>query len=76
MISFNKVLDIVMGLPPGDRDILLEILRNRRVEERRKEIANEVRESVELYKSGKILPQSADEVIQELNSLSEDKSEL
>ena len=75
MISFNKVLDIVMELPPGDRDILLEILRNRRVEERRKEIAIEVRESVELYNSGKISPQSADEVIQELNSLSEDKSE-
>ena len=73
MVSFNKVLDLVMELPPDDRDTLLEIIKSRRIAERRKEIADEVHESLALYKSGKLVPQSADEVIQVLNSLSEEK---
>jgi hypothetical protein len=73
MASFNKVLDLVMELPPGDRDTLLEIIKRRRIEERRKEIADEVQESLALYKSGKLVSQTADEVIQVLNSLSEEK---
>jgi hypothetical protein len=73
MASFNKVLDLVMELPPGDRDTLLEIIKRRRIEERRKEIAGEVHESLALYKSGKLVPQTADEVNQVLNSLSEEK---
>ena len=73
MLSFHKVLDLVMGLPVADRDTLLDILNKRRIEERRKQLANEVRESLELYKSGKLSSQSAEEVIKELNSLLEDK---
>ena len=73
MASFNKVLDLVMELPPGDRDTLFEIIKSRRIEDRRKEIAGEVHESLALYKSDKLVPQNADEVIQVLNSLSEEK---
>ncbi|MDZ7624438.1 MAG: hypothetical protein U5J96_08355 [Ignavibacteriaceae bacterium] len=75
MASFNKVLDLVMELPPGDRDTLLEIIKSRRIAERRKEIAVEVHESLAFYKSGKLVPQNADEVIQILNSLSEEKED-
>jgi hypothetical protein len=74
MASFDKVLDLLMELPPGDRDTLLEIIKSRRIEERRKEIADEVHESLALYKAGKLVPQTADEVIQVLNSLSEEKA--
>jgi len=74
MITFDEVLDAVMGLSPKEREALVEILQQRKIEEWRNETAEMVKDSEAMYRTGKILPQSADEVIQKLHdSLSSDE---
>jgi len=76
MITLDKVLDKAMELTPSERDALIEILQKRRIQERRKEIANEIREARESYKNGKLKSLTAEEAIKELHSsLSESPQE-
>ena len=44
MMTFDKVLDSVMELPDEQQEMLLDIIQHRRLETRRKEIAEEARE--------------------------------
>lgn len=75
MTSFHKALDIVMELPPDDRHTLIDIVLRRMIEERRSEIADEAREAVDLYKSGKLKSQTAEEAIKELEDQLRDDTE-
>ncbi|MDE3056359.1 MAG: hypothetical protein KGJ59_00180 [Bacteroidota bacterium] len=68
MHTFDETLDAVMNLSPQERETLVEILEQRRIEEWRKETAEMVKENTALYKTGQILPQTADEVIHKLHA--------
>ena len=68
MNTFDQTLDTVMSLSQNEREILVEILQQRRIEEWRNETADMIKESTVMYKTGKILPQTADEVIETLHS--------
>jgi hypothetical protein len=66
--TLDLALDVAMQLPEDQREMLLDILKRRDVEARRKEIAADARVSLEAYRAGKFRPQSAGSVIRELRS--------
>jgi hypothetical protein len=73
MVTLDQALDTVMQLLPEQREMLLEILQKRWIEERRKEIARDAREAISAFYAGKLTSQPFDEIIAELrNSLTED----
>ncbi len=71
-VTLDLVIDQAMQLPPVQQDKLLEILRSRRIEARRAEIANDARESIAAYRTGQLKAQPADSVIAELRRALED----
>jgi hypothetical protein len=66
-VTLDQAIETAMQLPPEQRAILLEVLRSRQIESRRQEIAEDAQESMAIFKSGHLKPQSAAEVIQELH---------
>ena len=72
MINLDEALDSARQLSLSDKEMLIEILKKQTIEERRKEIAAEVRESRTLYTTGKLASSDSKQIIDELhNSLSE-----
>lgn len=66
--TLDRALDVAMQLPQEQREMLLDILKRRDIEARRKEIATDARASLEAYRAGKFRPESASSVIRELQS--------
>ncbi len=66
MITLDQALDSAMQLPFYEKELLIEILRKRAVEERRKETALEVKEAQESYDAGKLLSASTEQILNEL----------
>ena len=69
MTTLEQVLDSVMELPLDQRGILAEILHNRYIEERRRQIAADAEISLELFRAGKLKSHSAEELIAELRTI-------
>jgi len=69
--SVNYALEIIEQLPLEEQNYLLDILKKRNIEKKRKEIAKHARQARKMYKSGELKPKKAQQVISELrNSLS------
>jgi hypothetical protein len=74
--SFGKVLDDVMNLPTEQRRMLIDIVERREIETWREETAREAAEARRAFHAGELNPQTADEIISDLErSLNEDESE-
>jgi len=74
MNTLDSVLDEIMQLSPYEKQILLEILNKRVIEERRDELSAEIKEAISLYRSGKLKTESAEQIISRLhNSLDNDE---
>lgn len=71
-VTLDQAVDIALQLPPEQQDMLVEILRKRRTEARRQEIAADARKSMAAFQKGKLKAQSADEVVAELHQMLED----
>ncbi len=72
MITLEQVIDDVMQLSLPQQEMLLEIIHRRHIENRRKEMAMDVRVSIAAFQSSSLKPQSVQEIIAELQaSLSE-----
>ena len=69
MVTINQTLDAIMQLDVSSREMLLEILQKRQIDERRRAIARNGKQARVAYKSGKILPATAENVIRSLNTL-------
>ncbi len=69
MVTINQTLDTIMQLDVASREMLLEILQKRQIEERRDAIARNAKQAKKAYKAGKIAPASAVDVIRTLNAL-------
>ena len=52
-MSFDQVLDAVANLSPDDQEALLHVLRQRRIERRRSELAKEIEEAEREFAAGK-----------------------
>ncbi len=64
--SLDKVLNAAMDLPLEQQEMLIQILKNRIVENRRDEIARDAAVSIAEFQAGKLKVQTAAEAIQEL----------
>jgi hypothetical protein len=69
MTTLNEVLDAVMGLPAEQQEMLVQIVRQRIIENRREEIAQAAEASIAEFRSGKLKTQTAVEVISDLRLL-------
>lgn len=68
MLKFEQILDNVMQLPLEQREMLINILLHRHVEQRREEIAQSAKEAISHFRAGKLKPQTASSIISELRS--------
>jgi hypothetical protein len=66
MTTLNQVLETAMQLPLDQQEMLIEILQHRHIEQRREEIARDAKESLQLFREGKLKPQPVEEIIAEL----------
>ena len=65
-VTLDETLDMVMQLPLEQQDMLMEILRKRRIEVNRRKISKDAEISISAFRANKFKYQSADEVIAEL----------
>ncbi len=65
-VTLDYAIDTAMQLPPEQQEMLLEILRKRQIEARRREIARDAQESLAAFRAGKLNGQTATEIIDEL----------
>lgn len=68
MVTFDKALDMVMELPPDEREMLLDIVRRRQIEVRRAEIALNAREARALLGAGKLKVEPLDKALARLHA--------
>ncbi len=71
-ITPDQAVDIASQLPPDQQDMLVDILRKRRTEARRQEIAADARKSIAAFRKGKLKAHSAEEAIKELHQALEE----
>ena len=69
MSPINKTLEAIMQLDFNTREILLQILEKRQIEDRRKEIARHAKTAAASFKKGKQTYLSSAEVIRKLDAL-------
>lgn len=68
--TFDQAIETVMQLPLEQQEMLVDIIRSRHIESRRREIARDAQESIAAFRAGKLKPQPAEAVIADLrNSL-------
>ena len=67
MTSLDIALESARQLSLAEKEMLIEILRKQTIEERRKEIAGQVKEAETLYASGKITASSSEHILGELH---------
>ncbi|GAB4415705.1 MAG: hypothetical protein OHK0032_11840 [Thermodesulfovibrionales bacterium] len=66
-ITFAEALEIIESLPEEQKESLIEIVRNRLIEERRDRLAHSIKEARKEYARGEIKKGSVDVLIQELS---------
>ena len=65
--SLNKTLEIIMRLPIEQQNYLIDILKKRSIDKRRKEIAENARQAKEFYRKG-LKAKSSKEIITALRT--------
>lgn len=68
MITFESALNAVSQLSIDQQETLIDILRKRNAEVRRRQILEECREGLIEYRSGVLMAQTAEEAIADLRS--------
>lgn len=68
MITFESALDAVSQLSIDQQEILIDILRKRNAEVRRRQILEECREGLTEYRTGVLKVQTAEEAIADLRN--------
>ncbi len=66
MTTLEQALNTVSKLPIEQQEMLIQIMQNRLIENRRQEIADEAKQAISSFHRGELKPQTADEVIAEL----------
>lgn len=75
MATLDQALETVMQLPLDQQEMLIEILRNRHIEQHREEIARDAKELLQLFREGKLKPQPVEEIIADLRQSLESDDE-
>jgi hypothetical protein len=64
--SFQELIESVEALPIEDREILMEIVNKRIIEQRRDELVADMETSLEAYKRGDIRSGTVDDLLKDL----------
>jgi len=67
-MSFDQILDLTMELPLTEREILIEVLSKRNIEEKRKKLALYYKDVKEDVIKGTLQPLSLNEIINQLDA--------
>jgi hypothetical protein len=67
--TFDQVLEMVAQWPVEQQEMLFDVLRRRQIAIRRKEIAQNVRETRAAYRQGELQAESASDAIDHLRTL-------
>jgi len=65
-ITFQKALEVIETLPEEQRESLIDIIRRRMVEERRDQLALNIKKARVEYKQGKVKRGTVDDMMDEL----------
>jgi hypothetical protein len=68
MKTFEQIVDLVTELSLDHQELLIDILRHRTTEIRRKELAKSSESALAEFRSGNLKTQTADEAIAELRN--------
>jgi hypothetical protein len=69
MVTLAAAIEVVEQLPIDQQDQLVQIIRNRQIERRRDEIAENGREALAEYRAGELKSYTAEEAIAELRNI-------
>jgi hypothetical protein len=69
MVTLAAAIEVVEQLPIDQQDLLVQIIRNRQIERRRDEIAQNGREALAAYRAGELKSYTAEEAISELRNI-------
>ncbi len=72
MTTLEQALDTVNQLSVDQQEKLMEILTNRLIHHRRREIARDAVESIAAFENGELQPQPLEEIIAELTATLEE----
>ena len=75
MVTLTDVLDAVEQLTDEEQETLADIIRQRQIERRRDEIAQNAKEAIAAYRAGLLPSYTAEEAIAELNRYLESDEE-
>lgn len=64
--SFQELIETVESLPIEDREMLVEIINKRIVEQRREELVADMEASLEAYKRGEVCRGTVDDLMADL----------
>jgi len=64
--SFQELIETVESLPIEDREMLVEIINKRIVEQRREELVADMEASLEAYKRGEVRTGTVDDLMKDL----------
>lgn len=65
---FQAALDVIDRLPPDDQEAIIEIVRRRMVERRRREIAANVQTTLQAFREGRASYGTVDDLRRELEA--------
>ncbi|MBS4028610.1 MAG: hypothetical protein KGZ58_08225 [Ignavibacteriales bacterium] len=68
MVTLDFALNTAMQLPAEQKEMLVEILQKRRIEERRKEIAQNAKEAREAFHRGELKEETLEEALERLHA--------
>jgi hypothetical protein len=68
MITLDQALDMVMQLENEQKEMLLEILWKRQIEDRRLEMAQNAQEAISAFHAGELKTETSSELIDRLHA--------
>ena len=72
MTTLEQALDTVSQLSMEQQEMLIQIVHNRLIENRRQEIAENAKQAISSFHKGELKPQTVNEVIAELQESLQD----
>lgn len=66
-VTFQEALEIIESLPEYQQEDLINIIRNRLIELRRQQLAENIREAREEYARGEVKEGTVDDLMKELS---------
>jgi len=65
--SFQELIESVEALPLDDREILMDIINRRIIEQRREELVADMEESLQAYRKGEVRIGTVDDLLRDLD---------